>query len=132
MAGLNLRVFPRDKMIVNGAAIQFHTAAEFTFTNKVRFVFGSQIMAPAEATNTARLLYMELQNAYVGEPAEQQAALAKCKVLIDLYREATTSLAARNLLNYIRDAIQSSTYYSALQAARRLVKHEDSIFAATH
>ena len=116
-------------MIVNGAAIKFHTAAEFTFTNKVRFVYGSQIMAPTEATNTARLLYMELQNAYVGDPSEQQAALTKCEILIHLYREATTSIAAKHLLNYIKDGIQSATYYSALQAARRLIKHEDSVLS---
>lgn len=131
MAGLNLCVFPRDKMIVNGAAIQFHTAAGFTFTNKVRFIYGSQIMAPSEATNTARQLYVELQNAYVGEPTEQFAALLKCKLLIDLYQDATTSQAARSLLKYIWDGIQSKNFYSALLAARRLVRHEDAILSSS-
>lgn len=129
MAGLNLRVLPKDKMIVNGAGILFHTAAEFTFTNKVRFVYGSQIMAPSEATNTARLLYVELQTAYVGDPAERPAAVAKCKLLIEMYQEATTSQAARSLLTYIWDGIQSGNFYSTLLAARRLVRHEDTILS---
>lgn len=131
MAGLNLRVFPRDKMIVNGAGILFHTAADFTFTNRVRFVYGSQIMAPSEATNTARLLYVELQTAYVGDSGERPAAVAKCKLLIELYQEATTSQAAKSLLTYIWDGIQSGNFYSTLLAARRLVRHEDTILSST-
>ena len=129
MAGLTLRVFPQDRMIVNGAAMQFFTSAEFKFTNKVRFVYGSQIMAPSKATNTARLLYVELQNAYAGEHSEQPAAVAKCKILIELYQEATTSNAAKSLLAYIWAGIQSCNFYSALLAARRLVRHEDSVLA---
>jgi len=131
MAGLNLRVFPRDKLIVNGAAVHFHTGAEFTFTNKVRFIYGSQIMSPSDATNTARRLYFELQNAYVGEQAERSAAVSNCKLLINLYQDATTSQAARSLLNFIWDGIRSGNFYSALLAARRLVRHEDAILAST-
>ena len=131
MAGLSLRVFPRDRMIVNGAAMQFFTAAEFKFTNKVRFVYGSQIMAPDDATNTARRLYLELQNAYAGEIGEQAAASERCHMLIDLYQEATTSQAARSLLSYIRTGIQTGSFYAALLAARRLVRHEDTVLAVS-
>ena len=127
MSGLTLRVSSRDRMIVNGAAIQFLSPAEFKFTNKVRFVYGSQLMAPSAATNTARRLYVELQVAYAGEHVERSAATENCRVLIKLYKEATTSKAARSLLTYILNSIDSGNHYAALLAARRLVRHEDSV-----
>ena len=130
MSGLTLRVASRDRMIVNGAAIQFLSAAEFKFMNKVRFVYGSQLMAPSAATNTARRLYVELQVAYAGELGERSTATARCGLLIELYMEATTSEAARSLLMYISNNLEAGNYYAALLAARRLVRHEDSILAA--
>ena len=127
MAGLHIRMMRDEKMIVNGAAMHFLSDAEFRFTNRVRFVYGRQLMAPYDATNTARRLYLAIQTAYVGDASESAQALSSARMLVELYREATTSSVARTLLDTIRRATADADFYTAMRCARRLVRHEDAI-----
>ena len=127
MAGLHLRMTRGEKMIVNGAAMHFLTDAEFRFANHVRFVYGRQLMAPHDATNTARRLYLAIQTSYVGEPDEAARAMREADILVGWYREATTSNAARTLLDRLWAAAQNGDFYVAMRAAHRLVRHEDAV-----
>ena len=129
MAGLGLRLSAGDKMVINGAGIQFVTNAEIRLANKARFLFGRQIMAPTEAVTAARRIYCALQTAYIGEPHEQQAALAEAAYFIDEFARETTSPTARRLLVEALRAARGGELYRALKIARRIVAHEDAVLS---
>src|SRR3978361_1272469 len=119
MAGLGLRLAPGDKLVINGAAIHFVTGADIRLANKARFLFGRQIMAPAEANTAARRIYYALQVAHVGEPEERAAALGEAALLIDMFARETTSATARRLLGEALRAAHGGNTYLALKIARR-------------
>ncbi len=129
MAGLGLRLGMGDKLVINGAAIHFITSADIRLANKARFLFGRQIMAPAEANTAARRIYCALQTAYVGEPDEQAAALIEAAYYIDMFSRETTSPTARHLLDEALRAARCGESYRALKIARRIVTHEDAVLA---
>ena len=131
MAGLGLRLSAGDKMVINGAGIHFVSGAEIRLANKARFLFGRQIMAPQEAVTAARRIYCALQTAYVGEPHEQQAALAEAACYIEQFASETTSLTARRLLAEALHAARAGESYRALKIARRIVAHEDAVLGRT-
>ena len=131
MAGLGLRLTSGDKLVINGAAIHFVTGADIRLANKARFLFGRQIMAPGDADTPARRIYFALQNAYVGEPDEREAALREAACYIQMFYAETTSPLARGLLEQALRAAVAGECYQALKLARRIVAHEDAVFART-
>ncbi len=131
MAGLGLRLAGGDKLVINGAAIHFVTGADIRLANKARFLFGRQIMAPADADTPARRIYFALQTAYVGEPEERDAALREAAYYIEMFRAETTSPSARHLLEAALRAASAGECYRALKLARRIIAHEDAVLDAT-
>ena len=129
MAGLHVRMVHGDKMIVNGAALHFLSDADLRIANKVRFIYGRQLMSPAEVTTTARRIYFAVQNAYVGEPDERVDATAEARLLIGMFREATLSATARQMLDRLLALLEAGHYYQALKVAARIVRHEDAMHA---
>jgi len=127
MAGLELRLSAGDKLIVNGAAIQFHTDAQLTFTNHVNFLFGRQIMAPADVTTPARRIYFALQTAHVGTAEERAGALDEAAYFIEAFISETTSTDAKFLLTRALSAAREGKGFEALRCARRVVRHEDAV-----
>lgn len=127
MAGLGLRLASGDKLVINGAAIHFVSSAEIRLANQARFLFGRQIMAPAEANTPARRIYFALQNAHVGEPEERAAALSEAGLLVDMFSAETTSDSARGLLRAALDAVRQGRGWDALKLARRVISHENAI-----
>ncbi len=129
MAGLGLRLTAGDKLVINGAAIHFVTSADIRLANKARFLFGRQIMAPANADTAARRIYCALQTAYVGEPDERVAALHEAGCFIEMFRSETTSPTAQRLLDEALRLARGGESYRALKIARRIMAHEDAILA---
>ena len=129
MAGLHVRMVHGDKMIVNGAALHFLSDADLRIANKVRFIYGRQLMSPAEVTTTARRIYFAVQNAYVGEPNERLDATVEARLLIGMFREATLSATARQMLDRLLALLEAGHYYQALKVAARIVRHEDAVHA---
>lgn len=127
MAGLGLRLSSGDNLVINGAAIHFVTSAEIRLANRARFLFGRQIMPPADATTPARRIYFALQTAYVGEAHERDAALAEARCFIGMFRDETTSPSARALLVAALAAAEAGDCYQALKLARRIVRHEAAV-----
>jgi len=127
MAGLGLRLSPDDKLVINGAAIHFISGADIRLANKARFLFGRQIMAPADADTVARRIYFALQTAHVGESHERAPALAEAAYFIQLFREETTSPTARRLLDEALRAAAAGETYLALKYARRIIAHEKAV-----
>ena len=127
MAGLGLRLASGDKLVINGAAIHFVSSAEIRLANRARFLFGRQIMAPAEASSPARRIYFALQSAHVGEPDERTTALQEAAFLIDMFCTETTSETARRLLRAALAAVREGKGWQALKLARRVVSHESAV-----
>jgi len=129
MAGLGIRLAAGEKLIVNGAAIQFETDAQIKLANQVNFLFGRQIMAPDDVTTPARRIYFALQTAQIGTPEEREAALKSARYFIQTFMEETTSEHARLLLASALDAAQRGAGYEALRLARRILRHEDAVLS---
>ena len=127
MAGLGLRLASGDKLVINGAAIHFVSSAEIRLANHARFLFGRQIMAPAEAVTPARRIYFALQNAHVGEPEERAAALQEATFLVEMFCAETTSESARTLLRAALAAVREGRGWQALKLARRVISHETAV-----
>ena len=92
MSNLVLELRQGEVMVVNGAPIRFRTKSRIELTAHARFLFGKQIMPPAEADTPARQIYFALQSAYIGTEEERPAGLALARELSDRFKEATTSV----------------------------------------
>ncbi len=116
-------------MVINGAAIRFRTKTRLELASHARFLFGKQLMSPADATSPARRIYCALQTAYIGNEDERPQALETAQALIAMFREATTSPTARLILDEIAEAARIDHCYQALKLTRRIIRHEDAVMA---
>ena len=135
MSNLVLELRQGEVMIVNGAPIRFRTKTRIELTARARFLFGKQIMAPAEADSPARRIYYALQQAYIGNEEERPAGMERAKLLITAFKDATTSALAGDILDKALGAALADDCYLALKLARRIIRHEDAIlgrFPAAH
>ena len=127
MSTLVLELRQGEVMIVNGAPIRFRTKTRIELTARARFLFGKQIMAPDQADSPARLIYFALQSAYIGTDDERGRGLASARELIAAFKEATTSVLAREILDRALAAAEADDCYQALKLARRIIRHEDAV-----
>lgn len=127
MSTLVLELRQGDLMVVNGAPIRFRNRTRIELAAKARFLFGKQIMAPEGANTPARRIYFALQTAYIGTDEERGPGLAAARVLIEEFKEATTSVLVREMLARALDAAQDDDCYLALKIARRVMRHEEEV-----
>jgi flagellar protein FlbT len=116
-----------EVMIVNGAPIRFRTKSRIELTAKARFLFGKQIMPPDQADSPARRIYFALQTAYIGSDEERPKGLATARELIAVFKQATTSSLACDILDRALAAAEADDCYQALKLTRRIIRHEDSV-----
>ena len=127
MSNLVLELRQGEVMIVNGAPIRFRTKSRIELTAHARFLFGKQIMEPDQADSPARRIYFALQSAYIGVDQERAVGLQEARVLINAFKQATTSDTARDILDRALAAAEADDCYQALKLARRIIRHEDSV-----
>ena len=127
MSNLVLELRQGEVMIVNGAPIRFRTKSRIELTAFARFLFGKQIMAPDQADSPARRIYFALQSAYIGNDKERPCGLAAAREQIEMFKAATTSGLAREILDRALDAAEADDCYQALKLARRIIRHEDAV-----
>ena len=127
MSNLVLELRQGEVMIVNGAPIRFRTKSRIELTAHARFLFGKQIMKPDEADSPARRIYYALQSAYIGVDDERGRGLAAARTLIELFKQATTSELARDILDQALAAAEADDCYRSLKLARRIIRHEDTV-----
>ncbi len=127
MSTLVLELRPGEMMIVNGAPIRFRTKTRLELTAHARFLFGKQIMGPAEADSPARRIYFALQAAYIGVDEERTRGLIAARELIEAFKLSTTSALAREILDRALAAAEEDNCYLALKLVRRIIRHEDSV-----
>ncbi len=131
MSTLVLELRQGEVMIVNGAPIRFRTKSRIELTERVRFLFGKQIMPPDQADSPARRIYFALQSAYIGSDEERPRGLEAARELIASFQEATTSALARNMLDRALAAAEADDCYQALKLVRRIMRHEDAVLGRT-
>lgn len=131
MSILVLELRQGDLMVVNGAPLRFRTRARLELTARARFLFGKQIMAPEQADTPARRFYFALQTAYIGNDEERPGGLAAARELGAAFRDATSSLLARDIVDRALAAAEADDCYQALKLARRIVRHEDAVLGRT-
>jgi len=124
MPGLVLELKQDELIIINGACIRFRTKARIEIAGKARFLFGKQILLPADAHTQAAQLYIAIQTAYVGAPDERPAALIAARARIaDLAAAAATPL-EQEILTKILTLVEADDCYEALKLTRRIIRHE--------
>ncbi len=131
MSTLVLELRQGETMIVNGAPIRFRTKSRIELTAHARFLFGKQIMAPAEARTPARRIYFALQTAYIGTAEEREAGLQAARHYVAAFQAATTSQLACSILDRALAAAEADQGYQALRLARRIIRHEDAVLGST-
>jgi flagellar protein FlbT len=131
MSTLVLELRQGEVMIVNGAPIRFRTKTRIELTARARFLFGKQIMSPEAADSPARRIYFALQSAYIGSDDERPRGLLAARDLIDSFKDSTTSLLAREILDRALAAAERDDCYQALKLARRIIRHEDAVLGKT-
>lgn len=127
MSTLVLELRQGETMIVNGAPIRFRTKSRIELTAHARFLFGKQIMAPAEANTPARRIYFALQTAYIGTAEERDGGLAAARHYVASFQAATTSQLACTILDRALAAAEAGDGYQALRLTRRIIRHEDAV-----
>ena len=127
MSNLVLELRQGELMIINGAPIRFRTRSRIELTAHARFLFGKQIMLPAEADSPARRIYFALQSAYIGDDDERARGLIAAREVIAEIRAATTSALARDILDRALAAAEADDCYQALKLARRIMRHETAV-----
>jgi flagellar protein FlbT len=128
MSTLVLELKQGELMIINGAPIRFKTRSRIELAGQARFLFGKQILAPAEANTPARRIYFALQAVYVGTDEERAAALISAHSLIEAFKSATSSPLAREILDRAMSLAREGSCYEALKLARRIIRHEAAVF----
>ena len=128
MSTLVLELKQGELMIINGAPIRFKTRSRIELAGQARFLFGKQILAPAEANTPARRIYFALQAVYVGTDDERVAALVSAHTLIEAFKAATTSVLAREILDRALTLARQGACYEALKLSRRIIRHEAAVF----
>jgi flagellar protein FlbT len=131
MSNLVLELRQGEVMIVNGAPIRFRTKSRIELTAYARFLFGKQIMSPEQADSPARRIYFALQSAYIGTDTERVTGLAAAREQIEMFKAATTSSLAREILDRALSAAEADDCYQALKLARRIIRHEDAVLGRT-
>jgi flagellar protein FlbT len=127
MSNLVLELRQGEVMIVNGAPIRFRTKSRIELTAKARFLFGKQIMQPEQADSPARRIYFALQSAYIGTETERESGLVAARDLVIAFKDATTSVLAREILDEALAAAEADDCYRALKLTRRIIRHEDTV-----
>jgi flagellar protein FlbT len=120
-----------DSMIINGAPLRVRNRTRMELAAKARFLFGKQIMRPAEADSPARRIYYAMQTAYIGTEAERAVARLQARELCDQFAGHTTSRLAVEILGAAMTAIEEDRCYEALKLVRRIIRHEDSVCGRT-
>jgi flagellar protein FlbT len=127
---LVLEFRPGDRMLVNGAALHFQTRASVVLSNRARFLFGKQILAPDDARTPARRLYYAIQCAYVCEAHERPEHVGAARQLAGEYAEATTSPTARAICAEALAELEADRCWDAMRRVRELFAHDDAMLAA--
>jgi flagellar protein FlbT len=116
-----------DRMLINGAALQFQSRASVVLSNRARFLFGKQIMSPEDANTPARRVYFAMQSAYICEEEERAEHIALARGLAQDYAAATTSSVARRVLAAAIEELEAGRCWEAMRRIRDLFTHDDAM-----
>jgi flagellar protein FlbT len=116
-----------DRRLINGAALQFQSRASVVLSNRARFLFGKQIMAPEDANTPARRVYFAMQSAYICEEEDRPRYIEVARQLAEEYANATTSAIGQRILAAAIDELESGRCWEAMRRIRDLFSHDDAM-----
>jgi flagellar protein FlbT len=118
-----------ERLLVNGAELQFRSRTTVTLCNRARFLFGRQVMEAAEAVTPARRLYLALQGAYAGEETGRAAWMEEAMRLIRT-QMASRSPQGRAVLRAVLAELDADRQREAMQLVRGLFAEDDAAAVA--
>jgi flagellar protein FlbT len=118
-----------ESLMVNGAELVMRSRGSVMLCNRARFLFGRQVLDPADATTPARRLYLALQLAYAGEDAARPAHAAEARRLAETQLE-TRGPRGCALLHALLAELALDRVREALSLARELFAEDDAPDAA--
>jgi flagellar protein FlbT len=121
---LVIELRPGQRLLVNGAELLFRNRSSVVLCNRMRFLFGRQVIGQDETTTPARLLYYALQGAYAG-PEEARAECVLMAQRLSEQQMAVRSAEGQALLREAMAELDAGRYRAALQLARRLFAEDD-------
>jgi flagellar protein FlbT len=127
MAGLVIELKQNELIIINGAAIRFRAKSRIEITGKAKFLYGKQILLPEDANTPASLIYLAIQNAYIGSGDERSKAIEEARGLIEQFKIQTKSKLANEILDKIIMLAEAHQCYAALKLVRRVMQHEATL-----
>ncbi|WP_372621848.1 flagellar biosynthesis repressor FlbT [Falsiroseomonas sp.] len=122
---LVIELRPGQRLLVNGADLLFRSRGAVVLCNRARFLFGRQLLDPAEATTPARRFYLALQGAYAG-PEEARVACEAAARRIAAEQMESRSAEGRALLREALAELGRDRGRAALLLARRLFAEDDA------
>ena len=114
-----------QRMLVNGAMLLFRARCSIVLCNRMRFLFGRQILDAEQATTPARRLYFALQQAYAGNETEREAQAGVAHRLA-AEQMAMRSPEGRAILCGALQDVAADRWHGALAQVRRLFEEDDS------
>lgn len=115
-----------QRLMVNGAVLLFRGRCSLVLCNRMRFLFGRQILDQAEATSPARELYLALQQAYAGEETAQEAQAELARRLV-AEQMACRSPEGRAILRAVLLELAADRWRAALALVRQLFAEDDAL-----
>jgi len=107
---LTINLEPGSVLLLDGAEMSFNRRVNVHFHTRVRFLAGAWVMHPSEAVTPEAQLYLAIQIAYVGPPADRQAAWDRAQ---DLARQIDNP-AAQDMIELAADG----KFHAALKIGR--------------
>lgn len=114
-----------QRVLVNGAMLLFRARCSIVLCNRMRFLFGRQILDAEQATTPARRLYFALQQAYAGDAAEHETQAATAHRLAEEQMEMR-SPEGRAILGEALQELAADRWRGALAQVRRLFAEDDT------
>ena len=130
MAGLVLKLAPRERVLVNGAVIENgdRRSRLSIVTPNANILRLRDAIHPDEASTPVRRLCYSAQLVLTGDIAPEEARPKLLRQIEELSR-AMIDIDSRSLLAQATEALLSEQYYKCLKSLRSLIPREDRLLA---
>lgn len=122
---LKLTLKPGERVILAGAVIKNGAAvAHLQIENQVTLLREKDILTENEATTPCKKIYLIVQLMYIGDGLTPELD----QVYQDLVRDVLEAAPSTNdLISQVSTYILSSSFYSALKVAKKLISYEEEL-----
>lgn len=124
---LKITLKPHERMIIAGAAITNGGAtASLIIENKVPILRKKDILKEEDAISPAKRIYFVIQLMYLDHENRTIYQGRYWDLIRDFVKAAPSS---KDLINEINAEVMEGRYYTAMKAAKRLIRYEGGILS---